>query len=75
MLGPGRRVAHGHEYTVGQDGDHDEHAEQRQGRVKESEGTGGESRWTEGPLTHSTWLGLPPTPLCPGTRSTWAGYE
>lgn len=31
VLGPGRRVTHGHEHAVGQDGDHDEHAEQRWG--------------------------------------------
>lgn len=29
VLGPGGRVTHGHEHAVGQDGDHDEHAEQR----------------------------------------------
>lgn len=29
ILGPGRRVTHGHEHAVCQDGDHDEHAEQR----------------------------------------------
>ena len=31
IFGPGRRVVLGHEHAVGQDGDHNEHAEQRWG--------------------------------------------
>lgn len=36
VLGPGRRIRHGHEEAVGQDGEHDEEAEQRGKRVKET---------------------------------------
>lgn len=36
VLGPGRRVGHGHEEAVGQDGEHYEQAEQRGKRVKET---------------------------------------
>lgn len=36
IFGPGWRVVLGHEHAVGEDGAHDEHAEER-GRVKENE--------------------------------------
>ena len=35
ILGPFRGIAEGHESTVGQDGEHDQHAEHRGDRVKE----------------------------------------
>lgn len=36
VLGPGRRIGHGHEEAVGQDSEHYEQAEQRGKRVKET---------------------------------------
>lgn len=39
ILGPFRRVAEGHESTVGQDGEHDQHAEHRGDQVKEHSGS------------------------------------
>lgn len=35
ILGPVRGITEGHESTVGQDGEHDQHAEHRGGCVKE----------------------------------------
>lgn len=58
ILGPRRRVAHGHEHTVGQDGDHDKHAEQRRGgRVKERGAAAGKRKVSCPPLAS------PPVPL------------
>lgn len=39
ILGPFRGVTEGHESTVGQDGEHDQHAEHRRDTVKELNGT------------------------------------
>lgn len=36
VLGPGRRIRHGHEEAVGEDGEHDEQAEQPGNLVKET---------------------------------------
>lgn len=36
VLGPGRRVGHGHEEAVGQDGEHDEQTEQPGKGVQET---------------------------------------
>lgn len=35
ILGPFRGITEGHESTVGQDGEHDQHAEHRRDKVKE----------------------------------------
>lgn len=45
VLGPGRRIRHGHEEAVGQDSEHYEQAEQRGKRVKET------ARWHTGQIT------------------------
>lgn len=39
ILGPFRGITEGHESTVGQDGEHDQHAEHRRNQVKEHSGT------------------------------------
>ena len=39
ILGPFRGITEGHESTVGQDGEHDQHAEHRRKKVKEHNGT------------------------------------
>lgn len=36
ILGPFRRITEGHESTVGQDGEHDQHAEHRGDKVKDT---------------------------------------
>lgn len=76
ILGPGRRVAHGHEHAVGQDRDHDEHAEQRWGGGSRK---GREQVGREVLPGQSTPFGLSPNPSPafsqPGARPTLAGYE
>lgn len=50
VFGPRRRFMLGHEHTVGQDGTHDQHAEERGTGVKEA--IGGPTGKALGGLTH-----------------------
>lgn len=56
IFGPRRRVVLGHEDTVGQDGTHDEHAEERGTSVKEA--TGGLLANPHRGPTEKAWEGL-----------------
>lgn len=56
IFGPRRRVVLGHEDTVGQDGTHDEHAEERGASVKEA--TGGQLAIHTGHPQRKPWEGL-----------------